>query len=245
MTNTAVIVGPGRLGRTVATALQQAGWSITLVARGTLIPPAPITWLTVPDRAIADVARVTPPGGVILHASGATDITPLRPHRPAGSLHPLMTFPGPEIAIPPMADLPAAVAGDPAAQEAARHLSAAMGWHPFSVPGDRALYHAAAVLAGNYATTLLGIAAEALSAAGVPAADAPALLAPLALASLRNAARVGPARALTGPAIRGDTPIIEQHITALQQAAPELADVYVTLLNATVRMLGDQDPGLK
>lgn len=240
MTNTAVIVGPGRLGRTVSATLRDAGWSITLIGRGVRIPAAPITWLTVPDRAIADAARSTPAGGVVLHASGATDVEPLRPHRPAGSLHPLMTFPGPEIATPPMADLPAAVAGDPVAQEAARKLATAMGWHPFSVPGDRALYHAAAVLAGNYATTLLGLASDALAAAGVPAADAPALLTPLALASLRNAAQVGPAHALTGPAARGDTLIVELHIAALQRAAPALVDAYVTLLNATERMLANK-----
>ena len=68
---------------------------------------------------------------------------------------------------------------------------------------------------------------------------------PLALASLENAARVGPARALTGPAARGDTPVITQHITALQRSAPELVDAYVTLLNATERMLAQKSTKTK
>lgn len=239
MTCTVAIVGPGRLGRTVAGALSRAGWSVTLTGRGEPIPAAPLTWLTVPDRAIADAAAATPPGGVVLHASGATDVAPLRPHQPAGSLHPLMTFPGPELAPPP-ADVPAAVAGDPAAQQAARRLAQALGWRAFTVPGDRTLYHAAAVLAGNYATTLLGLAAEALAAAGVPADEAPALLAPLALTSLKNAAEVGPAQALTGPAARGDQPVIERHLRALQQIDPELEAAYAAMLRATERLLRDR-----
>jgi predicted short-subunit dehydrogenase-like oxidoreductase (DUF2520 family) len=241
MNTEAVIVGPGRLGRTVSGALSRAGWSVQLIGRGERIPAGPLTWLTVPDRSIAAAAAATPPGGVVLHASGATTLAPLRPHRPAGSLHPLMTFPGPEIAVPTMVDLPAAVAGDPEALAAARELAGALGWRAFEVPGDRALYHAAAVLAGNYATTLLGVAAEVLAAAGVPADQAPALLAPLALTSLKNAASVGPAAALTGPAARGDTPVIERHRQALRRIDPELEEIYTVLLRATERLLRERD----
>ena len=102
-----VIVGPGRLGRTVAGWLSEAGVSHHLVGRGETVPPAPITWLTVPDRAIAEAASSVPRGGVVLHASGATGLAPLRPHAPAGSLHPLMTFPGPELGVPDRSNLPA------------------------------------------------------------------------------------------------------------------------------------------
>ena len=237
-----VIVGPGRLGRTVSEALRRAGWSVQLISRGERIPPAPLTWLTVPDRSIAEAAAATPRGGVVLHASGATDITPLRPHAPAGSLHPLMTFPGPEVAVPPMQDLPAAVAGDAGAQAAARQLAGAMGWRAFDVPGDRARYHAAAVIAGNYATTLLGVAAEMLAAAGVPAEEAPGLLAPLALTSLRNAAAVGPRKALTGPVARGDQPVIARHRAAIQSTNRDLLEIYDVLLRATERLI-NSEPG--
>ena len=232
-----VIVGPGRLGRTVSAALEAAGWSVHLCGRGQPIAAGAITWLTVPDSAIAQVAAQVPLGGVLLHASGATDLSPLRPHTPAGSLHPLMTFPGPEVAVPPMADLPAAIAGDPEARQAAQQIAAAMGWHTFTVEGDRALYHAAAVLAGNYATTLLAIAAEVLSAAGVDSAEAPALLAPLALTSLQNAAVAEPARALTGPVARGDIDVIDRHRQALAGVPGSAAAVYAVMLQATQTLL--------
>ncbi len=232
-----VIVGPGRLGRTVAGVLTSAGLAVQVCGRGEPIPSAPVTWLTVPDAAITAVAARVPPGGVLLHASGATDVDVLRPREPVGSLHPLMTFPGPEVAVPVMAGLPAAVAGDPEARRAAERLAAAMGWRTFTVDGDRTLYHAAAVIAGNYATTLLAIAAEVLTAAGVDAEEAPGLLAPLALTSLKNAAIARPARALTGPAARRDVAVIARHQAALAELPGSASAVYDAMLLATQALL--------
>ena len=79
-----------------------------------------------------------------------------------------MTFPGPEIEVPELKGVAAAVDGDAEAREAAREIAGLLGMRAFEVPGDRRLYHAAAVIAGNYATVLLAEAASVLSAAGVP-----------------------------------------------------------------------------
>ncbi len=174
--------------------------------------------LCVPDGRIHEVAANLRPGGVLLHCSGARDVEVLRPHRPAGSWHPLMTFPGPEVAIPDLDGVPAALAGDPEAVAAGAWLSATLGMRSFTIPGDRRLYHAAAVMAGNFATVLLGDAARVLAAAGVRESDAAAILVPLALQSLRNAAEVGPARALTGPVARGDQQTLDGHRAALTDA---------------------------
>lgn len=224
------IVGPGRLGGALRLALAARGVAVTLVGRLEAPPPCPITLLTVPDRAIAEVARTVPPGGVLLHCSGATDVEVLRPHRPAGSLHPLMTFPGPE--APDLRDVPVAIAGDPEALLAAGALARLLGMRPFVVPGDRRLYHAAAVMAGNFSTALLAEASAVLSAAGVPPDQAPGLLAPLALASIRNAALLGPAAALTGPVARGDDAIIRAHQEALEPLDGAARAVYDTLLTS-------------
>ncbi len=227
-----VVVGPGRLGRSVTTLLKNRGHSVTLVGRGETIPTSSLTWLTVPDRAIREASERVPPGGVVLHASGATDVSALRPHPHAGSLHPLMSFPGPHALPPSGLEVPAAVAGDPLASEAAVSLARALGWTPFAVSGDRRLYHAAAVLAGNFATALLADAAEVLAAAGVHREDAASLLAPLALASLANAARQGPAAALTGPVARGDKETVAAHQEALRAGGlpPRVQATYSALL---------------
>ena len=209
------VVGRGRFGRTIAPLLTAAGHDVRLLGRDEP-SQAPVVWLAVPDREITAAAAAIPAGPVVLHASGATDIDALRPHRPAGSLHPLMTFPGPH-APPDLRGVPAAIAGDTEAMDAARTIATSLGLVPFVVPGDRRLYHAAAVMAGNYATVLLAVASEALVAAGVPRDQAPGLLLPLALQSLRNAPP-DPLAALTGPLARGDAGVLEQHRAALRDA---------------------------
>ena len=233
-----VIVGPGRLGRSAASILHKQGHAHTVIARGEPIPQAEITWLTVPDREIKAAAQAVPPGGVLLHASGAHTLEPLRPHASAGSLHPLMTFPGPEIGLPEEAIIPAAIAGDPDAIEAAQKLADLLGFTAFEVPGDRALYHAAAVTAGNFASLLMIEAGRMLTAAGVPEAEARNLLAPLAIASIKNAANHGSV-ALTGPIARGDEKVIAAHTGALDSMDAELALLYHVLAQATRRIKGD------
>ncbi len=225
-----VLVGPGRLGRSMARALADAGVQVRLVGRGAPIPPSPLTWLTVPESALAQVAAQVPPGGVLLHSSGSAGIEILRPHPCVGSLHPLMTFPGPEQAMPSLLDLPAAVQGDPQARQAALALAHRLGMRPFELSGDRRLYHAAAVLSGNFATVLLAAASELLVAAGADPAQAPGLLLPLARQSLENAVALGPAAALTGPVVRGQQAVIEGHRAAIAASCPHLLDSYDSLV---------------
>jgi predicted short-subunit dehydrogenase-like oxidoreductase (DUF2520 family) len=237
-----VIVGPGRLGRTVEQQLHAKGWTLRVVGREQPIPSSPLTYLTVPDAQVAKVAARVPPGGVLLHASGALGLAALEPHGQAGSLHPLMSFPGPELAMP-TGPIPAAVAGTVQAAEAASSLAKALGWTPFEVQGDRRLYHAAAVIAGNFGTTLLHEAAQVLSRAGVSPDQAVGLLAPLALASIRNAAAVGPARSLTGPVARGDRAVIEGHRAALA-STPRIRDLYDALIEATEHMKAEEEAAI-
>jgi predicted short-subunit dehydrogenase-like oxidoreductase (DUF2520 family) len=233
-----IIVGPGRLGRTVAHRLRELGQDVQLIGRGQPVPAGPLTWLTVPDRSIAAVAATVPAGGVLLHASGAAGLEVLGTRPGRGSLHPLMTFPGPELAPLRAGEVvPAAVAGDAPAQAAARRLAVALGFTPFAVPGDRRAYHAAAVMAGNFATTLLGLASRIMVEAGVPADEAPALLAPLALQSLKNAALRGPTAALTGPVVRGDDAVIESHLDVMAQRCPSILPAYRALVAATRELL--------
>lgn len=231
------IIGPGRLGRSLEVILTGAGHRVELVRDR---PPAhEIVLITVPDAAIASVATGLHPGHIVLHTSGTTPFEVLRPHRPAGSWHPLMTFPGPELGVPDLAGVPAAIAGDPEAIEVAMALTDSLGMRPLTVPGDRRLYHAAAVVAGNFATVLLGEASRILAAAGVDPDQAPGLLAPLALQSLRNAAERGPARTLTGPVARGDTSTLQGHRDALADAGLDDLIPLHELLSAHAKTLVD------
>jgi len=200
-----------------------------------------VAWITVADDAVAEVARALPPGPVVLHASGVLDVDVLRPHRPAGSLHPLQSFPGPEVATPPLAGVPAAVAGDPEAIAVARKLAADLGFEAVEVPGDRRLYHAAAVVAGNFTTTLLAEGAALLEAAGVEPTQSVAMLVPLARASLEQALARGPMASLTGPYPRGDRSTIAGHLEAIVDVDPGLLGLYRALARRTVDHLHRQD----
>jgi predicted short-subunit dehydrogenase-like oxidoreductase (DUF2520 family) len=126
-----------------------------------------------------------------------------------------MSFPGPEIALPDLRGVPAAVDGDPAALAAAEDLARSLGMVPLRVPGDRRLYHGAAVLAGGV-RVLLAEAARMFAAAGMDPAKAPAHLAPLVHAIVDNAVVHGD-RAATGPASRGDTATPAAHRAALEE----------------------------
>ncbi len=238
------IIGPGRLGRSLATLLEAAGRKVELAGRADPVPDTSILMLTVPDRAITAVSKTVPRGRILLHCSGACEVEVLRPHTPAGSLHPLMTFPGPEIVLPDLTDVPAAVAGDPEAVEVGRGIAQSLGMRAFEVQGDRRLYHASAVMAGNFATVLLAEAARVLAAAGVDPEEAPSVLAPLALQSLRNA-RSNPARSLTGPVARGDLSVLAGHREALLAAGfTDLEALYETLTErAKVLLLAQVDGG--
>jgi len=230
------ILGPGRLGGSMAQLLRARGYEVRTWSRGQQFPDCDVAWLTVSDHAIGPVAAALPVGPVVLHASGATDLEPLQKHPEHGSLHPLQSFPGVEVSLPPVQDVPAAIAGTPEAKAIARRLATDIGFHPFEVPGDRRLYHAAAVVAGNFGTTLLHAAAQLLADAGVEAIEAPRLLAPLAIASIRQAAEKGPAAALTGPHARGDREVVAAHQAAIDEVHPGLSALYTELSERTFEL---------
>jgi predicted short-subunit dehydrogenase-like oxidoreductase (DUF2520 family) len=197
------------------------------VGRGEPIPAAGTTWLLVPDRAIAEVARTVPAGGVVLHSSGALGPEALAPHPHAAVIHPIMSFAGNAMPHP----VPATISGSPVAVARARELADSLGWEPFPFDGDRALYHAACVIAGNFGATVFAEACKALTLAGVDAREAAALLGPLARTSLDNAIRLGPS-AMTGPLSRGDRAVVERHLEVLARD-PALQALYRSLAAAT------------
>lgn len=232
------ILGMGRLGSSLARLLTDAGHTVTPWRRGDPWPRCDVAWITVSDGAIAEVARALPQGPVVLHASGACDLEVLAPHVLRGSLHPLQSFPGAQVAIPPTQGVPAAIAGTPETLPVVQQLAGDLGFRAVQVPGDRRLYHAAAVLAGNFSTVLLELGGQLLEQAGVDPAQAQQLLIPLMLASVEQASHVGPAAALTGPIARGDTHVVKQHLDAIALHTPDLLDVYGVLAEHATRIAG-------
>jgi predicted short-subunit dehydrogenase-like oxidoreductase (DUF2520 family) len=225
------IIGAGRLGTALSSALRAAGLRVEGPLRRGEAPhrAATLVLLTVPDGAIAGAARAVASGPVVGHCSGATTLEPVTAagHR-ALSLHPLMTVPSG--AATEFRGAGAAVAGsDAAALEAARTLAEAVGLVPVTVPDeDRAAYHAAASIASNFLVTVEATAERVAATAGVRRD----LLVPLVRATVDNWAALGPA-ALTGPIARGDDQTVERHRAALRERAPEVLPLYDALARAT------------
>lgn len=185
-----------------------------------------ITLLTVPDHAITPIATAVAAAGAqlrgraLVHCSGARGRSALAPARAAGvavgACHPLMAL---ATGAEP-AELRGSFFGidaDAALLPVLERLVTAIGGIPFAAPeGDRALYHAAAVLAGNAPLALLARAAELLETAGVDAAVAGPALAALLEGAARNARRLGARAALTGPVVRNDAATVAGHLHALR-----------------------------
>lgn len=241
------IVGPGRAGRSIASAARRVGIEVELTGRSP--DPAVLSGacvlLCVPDAAIADVAasigRSDASPRLIGHTSGATTLEPLRAAGASDgcfSLHPLQTLPD---SSSDLTGAPAAVTGSDARAEAlATSLAEALGMKPFAIDeADRALYHAAASMASNFLVTLEQNAAVLLADSGVE--NPRAVLAPLVRRTLENWIAHGP-EALTGPIARGDEATVRRHREAIGQARPELASFYDGLAAATKAMAGGEAP---
>jgi predicted short-subunit dehydrogenase-like oxidoreductase (DUF2520 family) len=253
------VVGAGRVGTALAVLWRRAGHRIVAVSGGSAtldraarhLPGVPvvdhvaaardagIVLITTPDGAIAGVceeiarAGAVGPGVAVAHVSGATGLDALAAARSAGAgtfaIHPLQTCPTVEAAIERIPGSGFAVTSNTEEGFAlGERLALEAGGRPFRLADEaKPLYHAAAVFASNYLVTITAIAHELERDVGV---DDPAeVLLPLQEATLANVAAVGPAAALTGPAVRGDAVTVARNLEALAARAPEAVRPYVAL----------------
>jgi predicted short-subunit dehydrogenase-like oxidoreductase (DUF2520 family) len=175
-------------------------------------------------------------GQHVLHLSGTMGLDALHPARDRGaevlSLHPLQSFPDVDTGIGRMPGSGVAVTAE--AENALRFgesLARDAGGVPFRLSDDvKPLYHAAAVFCANYLVTVEAVAEQILGLVGV--AEPLALLQPLARTAFDRTFAVGPAAALTGPAVRGDTGTIRRNLEALARDAPEAIEPYLALAAA-------------
>jgi predicted short-subunit dehydrogenase-like oxidoreductase (DUF2520 family) len=232
------IVGNGRLGNALASALRAAGAQVTgplardaatATALARLESPtgAEAVLLCVPDAEIGAAAEAVPAGLPVGHCSGATGLGVLGP-RDAFSLHPLMTATADAATF---AGAGAAVAGSsPAMLDLARALAQRLGMRSIEIaPEDRTAYHAAASIASNFLVTLEAAAERLAGTVGMERED----LLPLIRATVENWGRLGGERALTGPVARGDERTVAAQRQAIAERAPDLLALFDTMVDAT------------
>lgn len=231
------IIGPGRLGQALADALRGAGHPVVGPLGRDRAPDAiagaELVLLTVPDAAIAEVARALPSGPLVGHCSASVPLDALAPHERFG-LHPLLSVPAGGVRFEGAA---CAVDGSgPRARAAAEAIATALGMRPIAVDAtQRALYHAAASMAANYLTTLEGGAERLAAAVGLSRDD----LAPLVRGAVEQWLARGAAAALTGPIARGDTATVRAQRAAVADAAPDLLPLWDALADATRQLAAE------
>lgn len=206
-----------------------------------------VVLLTVSDDAIQAVceclvnSELIPVGCTVIHCSGAIESDVLQAAKTRkchiGSMHPLQTFPSVAAGLKKLPNTYWFYEGDDAACEVIVRLVKQLDGTPVRIAsGAKALYHAAAVIACNYLTTLMDVALAVGEQAELDRLTYFQALMPLISATLENIERSGTASALTGPIARGDIKTIETHLHALRNAPEQLANIYQCLGQRTVEL---------
>jgi len=197
---------------------------------------AELVFITTPDDIIAQVC-----GEVrwyerqsVVHCSGAHSVDILEPARKlgatVGSFHPLQTFADVDQA---MENLPGSTfaleAKEPLLSMLKEFTSLLNGNWVELKPGDKVLYHAAAVFACNYLVTLVKLALDLWLDFGVSSKEATRALLPLLQGTINNIDNIGLPDCLTGPVARGDLGTIKRHLNALEVKSPSLLTTYKEL----------------
>jgi predicted short-subunit dehydrogenase-like oxidoreductase (DUF2520 family) len=221
MIERAQLIGAGRVGSAMAARLRERGLDLSS-------DEPELVLLCVPDRAIAEVAAGIATGPWIAHASGATPLAALDPHRRRFGLHPLQTFTRDRGAEQFDGAYAAVTAESDEAADVAGWLARTLGLEPFALAdGKRVAYHAGAAIASNYLVTLRRAAGSLLEAAGAP----PEALDPLMRRTIENGFE------LTGPIARGDWDTVDAHLAAIRAERPQLEPMYVALAETTKALL--------
>jgi predicted short-subunit dehydrogenase-like oxidoreductase (DUF2520 family) len=256
------VIGAGRVGTALATALSRAGHRIVAASAVSeasrqrlerFLPGTPVrqpaqvleladlALLTVPDDALGDLvsglASTGAPlaGRLLVHASGRHGLAVFQPATSLGAL-PLALHPVMTFTgRPDDVDKLAGICFGVTAPEALRPVAEVLVMEMGAEP-----VFIAEEYRGLYHAALAG-AANHLVTQVVQACDLLALagvahparlLGPLLSAALDNSLRLGDA-ALTGPVARGDAETVASHVAALRAVAPEALPSYLALARLT------------
>jgi predicted short-subunit dehydrogenase-like oxidoreductase (DUF2520 family) len=212
-----------------------------------VVERADLILLTVPDDAIESVAKQLAAshlaGKGVIHTSGAADKQVLSALAAqgamTGSLHPAYPFADVEAAVQGLAGATFALEAEDDTlvfwlTEMVQALNGVVLRIP---PGGKALYHAALVIASNYAVTLYAAAERLLLTLSEDRAAVDGALNALVGATVSNLRTQGIPDALTGPLVRGDVGTIASHLTTLEEQDEQLAKVYRDLARLTFPIL--------
>jgi predicted short-subunit dehydrogenase-like oxidoreductase (DUF2520 family) len=222
------IVGTGRLGSALGAALRGVDYDVRsarsreATEAQAAADASDLVFITTADAAVSDVcARIRwRQGQGAVHCGGVLTLEALDAARNAGAtpgcLHPLQSFPNGAADAPRFRGITFGVEAPPPLDSTLEAIARDLGASVVHLEGvDRALYHAAAILASNNVVALAAAAARTWTLAGLPREAARGALGPLLLNVANNVATRELVDALTGPLARGDVSTVERHLAAL------------------------------
>jgi len=251
-------IGAGTTGTALAVRLSQKGYPVLAVSSRSLVSAqrlailvpncevyesaeevadvSELVFITTPDDIIARIAGETQwhAGQNVVHCSGAHSLDILEPARKlganVGSFHPLQTFAGVNQAIDNLPGSAFALEAEEPLLSMLKELACVLdgSWAELK-PGDKALYHAAAVFVSNYLVTLVKLALDLWQEFGVPPEEATKALLPLLKGTVNNIENIGFPNCLTGPVARGDLGTISKHLSVLNNRSSSLLSTYKEL----------------
>lgn len=256
-------IGAGTVGTALAVRLKENGYSVVAVTSRTLASAerlagmvdncevqdspqavaeaAELVFITTPDDAIAGVTAHIKwhSGQSAVHCSGADSLDILnsatKAGAQAGGFHPLQTFASITYAIENIPGSTFALEAEEPLLSTLKEMAIALNgsWIELK-PGDKVIYHTAAVFACNYLVALVKLATDLWQTFGVSNPEAIQALLPLLRGTLNNLDNVGLPHCLTGPIARGDLGTIKKHLAVLDARAPALLPAYRELGQQTI-----------
>lgn len=221
-----------------------AGRSVRLLGD---MRPADVWMLAVPDAHIALTAQQLAQHlqgsqpTIAFHCSGALAAEVMAPLQASecaiASAHCILSFSAPSSAISQFAGTPCALEGDAFATHTLQAAFEAIGANCFDLAAkDKVLYHAAAVFATNFLPVLQVVAADLWQSTGMPKELIAPLNASLLQKAVQNIAAQGAAKALTGPAARGDMELVALQGAAVTDWDADVGAAYVALSQLASRI---------
>lgn len=231
-----VIIGSGNVASALSEALVEGGIGpVGIVARsreraeeiarplglvaGSLsegVPEADLYLLALSDRAIKEVSSqlTLPAEAVVAHTAGSVELEALLAHPHRGVFYPFQTFTkGRKVNF---SQIPILIeASDLESRTLLFDLAHRLSEKVYAAGADeRRKVHLAGVFACNFVNALYGMGKELVAKAGFDFE----LLKPLIVETARKASEaLEPQKVQTGPAIRGDRPVMERHMELLAE----------------------------
>lgn len=187
--------------------------------------------IAVSDKFIGGVASgISGFSGLVAHTAGSVNMQVLaRQFQNYGVLYPLQTF-SKDIPVN-LKEIPFFVeSNSPEGLSALKEIASGLSPTVYEADSEqRMMLHVAAVFAGNYSNLMYSIGNDLLRSCGLPVEA----LHPLIAETARKAIWGNPALLQTGPARRGDLPVIQKHLETLA-THQEYSDIYHLLANTII-----------